>query len=569
MDIQPARPASARPPLRARIGDLLLWGLFGMVATVAGLASAHLVAALTTPAASPVLAVGSAVIDRTPTPMKEWAIREFGSRDKVILIGSVLAMTLLLAFAAGILARRRTGLGVALLLVLVTLSAGAVLERPSAAVTDVFPAVVAGVVGTVVLVWCARQAHLSVRPSLPRAPVPAPGTSEPRAHTPGSDATEVKPAAPHPMLAATPGHEPTEPATAAPASASRRTLLLATGAITAVSAAAGWAGVKIEKARTKIATIVLPKPAEPAAPLPTGVEKTIRDVSALQTPTKDFYRVDVNLSIPLVPVDDWDLRIDGNVEHPFTLTFDELAALPLIERDITLTCVSNEVGGQYVGAARWLGVPLKALMDRAGVRAGSDQILSTAEDGFTISTPLEVALDGRDAMVAIGMNGEQLRAEHGFPARLVTPGLYGYVGATKWLRRLTVTTYAQESAYWTDRDWAIKGPIKISSRIDTPAPLARLRAGRVPIGGVAWAQHRGVGKVEVRIDDGDWQEARMGPDVGVDYWRQWYFLWDATPGPHGLAVRAVTLDGEVQTAERATPFPNGSSGIQELRVLVS
>jgi DMSO/TMAO reductase YedYZ molybdopterin-dependent catalytic subunit len=282
-----------------------------------------------------------------------------------------------------------------------------------------------------------------------------------------------------------------------------------------------------------------------------------------------FYRVDTNLTLPVVPVNDWQLTIDGDVENSFSLSFDELAAMPLMERDITMTCVSNEVGGRYVGSARWLGVRLTDLLDMAGVGSSSDQILSTAVDGFTISTPLAVATDGRDAMVAIGMNGEALPAAHGFPARLITPGIYGFVGATKWLNRLTLTTYAEQTAYWTERKWATDAPIKVASRIDTPAPLAKLDAGRVVIGGVAWAQTRGIGKVEIRIDGGPWQEARLGPAVNVDYWRQWYAFWDAEPGSHMLAVRATDLDGVVQTGVRATPFPDGSSGIQEIVVSVN
>ena len=205
--------------------------------------------------------------------------------------------------------------------------------------------------------------------------------------------------------------------------------------------------------------------------------------------------------------------------------------MELVERDITLTCVSNQVGGPYVGAARWIGVPLKRLLDEAVVGSGADQILTTATDGFTISTPLDVALDGRDTMIAIGMNGEALPSEHGFPARLVTPGIYGFVGATKWLRKLTLTTYAEDTSYWTDRDWATDAPIKISSRIDTPQAFKTLKKENAVIAGVAWAQTRGIGKVEVAVDGGAWQQAELGPSAGVDYWRQWFYRWeDASPG---------------------------------------
>ena len=257
----------------------------------------------------------------------------------------------------------------------------------------------------------------------------------------------------------------------------------------------------------------------------------MRGISAFRTPNSQFYRIDTALVIPRVSVDGWKLTIDGDVDRPFSLTFDELLAMPLIERDITLTCVSNEVGGPYVGAARWLGVRTSDLLERAGVRSGVDQIFSHSTEGMTISTPVQALTDDREALVAVAMNGEPLPAMHGFPARLVTPGLYGFVGATKWLTRMEATTYAAKSAYWTDRGWATDSPILTQSRIDTPRGLNRLDAGRVVIGGVAWAQHRGIHKVEVRVDDNAWQEAKLGPDAGIDYWRQWYLPWDAAARP--------------------------------------
>lgn len=335
----------------------------------------------------------------------------------------------------------------------------------------------------------------------------------------------------------------------------------------AVLASAGeWVG----RVRGGPGSVTLPPPTDPAPALPQGLETRFRGISDLQTASADFYRVDTRLVLPSVAVDGWRLTIDGDVDRTVDLSFDDLLAMRLVERDITLTCVSNEVGGKYVGAARWLGVPLRDVLDRAGIGStGADQILSTDVDGFTISTPLEVALDGRDTLVAVGMNGAPLPQTHGFPARLVTPGLYGFVGATKWLSRLTLTTYDAAQAYWTDRGWATDAPIKLASRIDTPRPLSTVEAGEVVVGGVAWAQHRGVGGVEVSIDEGPWQQATLGPDVGVDYWRQWFLRWPAESGQHTLATRATTLDGEVQTASRATPFPDGSSGVQQVVVNVA
>lgn len=494
----------------------LAYAASGVLATLVAVALAHLVAGLTDPAASPVLAVGSQVIDLTPTPLKEWAIRQFGTRDKPILVGSVFAGLLVLAAVAGLLARRRTSYGAALLVVLVLLAAGATLNRPRLEALDLLPSLVAAVTAVLALV-------LLTRPRGDRAP-----------------------------------------------NGGRRGVLMA-GALAAIAVAAGGAGEWIARARTRIADVTLPAAADPAPPLPAGIEDTVEGVTPFRTPNGDFYRVDTRLTLPVIDLDDWTLTIDGDVENEVTFTFDEILEMAMVERDITLTCVSNDVGGRYVGAARWLGVPLRDLLDRAGIDGtGADQLFSTDVEGMTISTPLDLALDGRDALLAVGMNGDPLPLEHGFPARLVIPGLYGFISATKWINRMTLTTYAEQDAYWTKKKWATDAPIKISSRIDTPKSLSTIDAGATFVGGVAWAQQRGgVAKVEVRIDGGPWQPATLGPDGGNDYWRQWYLPWDATSGSHSLAVRAVSGDGETQTAVRATPFPAGSSGVQETRVQVS
>ncbi|GAB3887479.1 molybdopterin-dependent oxidoreductase [Terrabacter terrigena] len=518
----------------------LRFALCGVLAAVAGIAAGHLLAAFLSPAASPVLAIGSTVIDLTPTPVKEWAIATFGTADKVVLQGSVLVGTLVLAAVAGLLARRRTPFAVGLIVLLTGLAGAAALLRPAASPRDALPSVTAMVCGVVVLVLLGRLAARAEG-------TPAEGTPGPRAAGMRPRADDTSRTSPRP--------------------ARRRFLGGAAGvAVLSVLAAAGG---QLRAGAQKAKQIVLPKPKDPARPLPQGLESTVKGISPLRTPTEKFYRVDTNLVVPQVDVDGWTLQVDGMVERPFTLTFAELSALPLIERDITMTCVSNEVGGGYIGAARWLGIRLTDLLDRAGVKGSPDQLLSTAVDGFTISTPLSVVRDGRDAMVAIGMNGAQLSDTHGFPARLITPGLYGFVGATKWLTKLTLTTYAADQAYWTKRQWATDAPIRTSARIDTPAPLSTIPAGQVAIGGVAWAQHRGVGKVEVKVDDGPWQATKLGPDVGIDYWRQWFLPWDAQPGLHRLSVRATDLQGRVQDARRATPFPSGSSGIQEVVVTVT
>ncbi len=490
----------------------------GVLATLAGLAAAHLTAALTDPATSPVVSIGSTVIDLTPTPVKEWAVSNFGTADKPILIGSVVAGTLVLAGVAGILARRRFPLGAALLVVLTALAGAAALARPTATITDAIPAVVAAIVGvlTLALIFRTRTASAEAKTG--------------------------------PRL-------------------SRRGIL-GMAAVAVAVGVIGGAGEWITRARSRISDIKLPLAAKRAKALPVGLEDQYAEITPLSTSNSKFYRVDTRLTVPIVDVDSWSLTIDGDVDKEFTFSFDDLMKMSLEEHDITMTCVSNDVGGKYIGAARWLGVPITALLDQAGAGSKADQILSTDVDGFTISTPLELATDGRNMMVVIGMNGEPLPREHGFPCRLITPGIYGFVGATKWLTKLTLTTYAEQTAYWTERDWATDAPIKVSSRIDTPKPLARLKPGKTAIGGVAWAQTRGIKTVEVRIDGGAWQPAELGPEVNLEYWRQWYLPWDAPKGTHMLSVRATTQDGEVQTAARATPFPSGASGIQEVTIFV-
>lgn len=505
----------------------------GLLAALAGTAAGHLVAALSNPASSPVLAVGTAVINLTPTPVKVWAVRTLGSADKPVLIGSVLVVALLFAGFAGVVARRRFGVGVALLMLLVALAGAAALVQPAAGPLDALPAVATAVVGLAVLAYLTRAAGAS-------------GTTRDEDHERDGSRS----------------------------GATRRGFLVGAGATAVLAAAVGGAGQLLIRAKERITDIALPAARKPLPALPDGLEVKYDAITPFVTPTKDFYRVDTNLTVPSVDVEDWTLTIDGDVGREVTLTFDELTQMDVVEKDITMTCVSNEVGGNLLGAARWLGVPLRDVLDRAGIDSTkADQILSTAVDGFTISTPLDVALDGRDSLVVFGMNGEPLPREHGFPVRLLTPGIYGYVGSTKWLERLTLTTYAAQEAYWTERKWATDAPVRLSSRIDTPKALNNLDAGTTVIGGVAWAQPDGVAKVEVRIDDGegggDWQEARLGPDAGSVYWRQWFLPWDATPGTYSLAVRATSTTGETQTAERATPFPAGSTGIQEVVVTVS
>ncbi len=508
------------------------YALGALVATLAGVGVGHLVAGLVAPDASPVLAVGSSVIDATPTPVKEWAVSTFGTADKPILVASVTVVTLVLAATAGVVARRHRAVGLGLLGLLALGPVVAAMTRPAAIGVDVLPGAATAVVGVLSAGWLLG---LLDRWGAEAADPAAGAGPDPRPRGDGSS--------------------------------SRRHVLVAAAGLGAVAATGGALGQVLLR-RGAPGDITLPAAASPLPPLPAGLGDRVPGISSFRTPAERFYRIDTALLVPRVSADSWTLTVDGEVDAPFELTFDELLAMPLVEADITLTCVSNEVGGPYIGSARWLGVRTRDLLERAGVGAGVDQVLSTSTDGMTISTPVQALTDDRDALVAVAMNGEPLPALHGFPARLVTPGLYGFVGATKWLTRMTATTYAQERAYWTQRGWATDAPVLTQSRIDTPRALATVPTGQVVVGGVAWAQGRGIERVEVRIDEGSWQEAELGPEAGIDYWRQWYLPWQATPGRHTLTVRATDATGTTQPEQRTEPFPRGATGWHTILVTV-
>ncbi|MEO7069174.1 MAG: molybdopterin-dependent oxidoreductase [Nostocoides sp.] len=501
------------------------------------MATGHLVAAVVNPAASPVLAIGSTVIDATPTPVKDWAVRNLGTNDKPVLLGSVALGTVVLAAVIGLVSRRHPRLGALLVVALAGLAGVAALSRPTAQPTDVVPSLVAAGIGAIVLLALGRTLE---RPAGGPRPVESP--LDHTAYAPGSA-----------------GRSP------------RRSFLVGAVGVAGASVAVGALGQRLGGGGgTLPSSIALPQPTTQIPALPVGLEGGTPGLSPFRTAAKDFYRVDTALVVPRVDAERWQLRVEGSVDHPFTLSYKELLAMPMVERDITLNCVSNEVGGPYISSTRWLGVSVKAILERAGLRPGVQQILSTSTDGMTISTPVEALTDDRGALVAVAMDGQPLPAAHGFPARLVTPGLYGYVGATKWLTRLTATTYAAERAYWTKRGWAIDAPVKTQARIDVPQGLATQPAGRVAIAGVAWSQATGgIGKVEVKVDDGPWREAKLGPDAGTVYWRQWVLAWDATSGRHQVTVRATDSAGQVQTTKDAPPFPNGASGEHSVVVLIS
>jgi len=313
----------------------------------------------------------------------------------------------------------------------------------------------------------------------------------------------------------------------------------------------------------------LPKPARPAAPLPLGTDLRIPGLSTFVTPNRNFYRVDTAIVLPEILPANWQLRIHGMVQREVVLTFEDLLRRPLIEDWITLCCVSNPVAGPYIGNAKWLGASLRSLLQEAGIKAGADQLLCTSSDGFTSGTPVQTAMDGRDALLAVAMNGAALPVEHGFPARLVIPGLYGYVSACKWIVDIEATTYAANQAYWVPRGWDPQAPVKTESRIDVPTGQNPIKSGKqISIAGVAWAQHKGIDAVEVRVANGPWQQARLAAVPGIDCWRQWVYDWNVNvgPGTYLIEARATDKTGYTQTPLQQPPEPNGASGYPSVTV---
>ncbi|MFI0411686.1 molybdopterin-dependent oxidoreductase [Actinomadura sp. 3N508] len=506
--------------------------LRGLLAAAAAMGVAELAAgALGRASSSPLLAVGAGFIDLTPAWLKDFAIRRFGSDDKTVLLIGLGTGIAVAALAVGLLGRHRLAWGLTGLAAFGTVGVVAALTRPVAEPVDAVPATVGALAGMAALTLLTPGARLF------RASV----SSDP---TPEQDA----------------GPE-----------VGRRRVLTGAGVIgvAAVSGVSGRILLRRGDVSSIRANVRLPRPAGPAPSVPPGAQVRVAGMTPFRTANPDFYRVDTALALPQVDPRDWTLRIHGLVARPAELTFDDLLRLALLERDITVSCVSNQVGGDLAGNARWLGAPLAPLLRRAGVLPGADQILSRSSDGMTLGTPLETVLDGRDALLAVGMNGEPLPVAHGFPARMVVPGLYGYVSATKWVIDLKVTRFATDQAYWTARGYAEQAPVKTFSRIDVPKPFARLKAGPVAVAGTAWAQHRGIDAVEWQVDDGPWRPARLAPVPGIDTWRQWVAEWDAVPGSYTLRVRATDGTGTTQPEHRSPPLPDGATGWHSVAVTVT
>jgi DMSO/TMAO reductase YedYZ molybdopterin-dependent catalytic subunit len=531
------------PETSGRARGWVLPAAAGVASVVFGVGVGELAAAILAPAASPFVVVGSLLIDLAPPWAKDAAIALFGTADKAALLVGIGIVLVAVAGAAGVLEARRPPWGRIVVALIGVVGVVAATTRANAPMLAFAPSAVAAIASIIALQFLIRR-------------LPVADAATDAAPAPETDAATVPRA-------------PTGPADRG--LDRRRFLTWAGGAavLGALAAAGGYALQAGARAVTAIRdTITLPTPTA-AATVPSAAELDIEGLAPVVTPNAQFYRIDTALAVPAVDPSGWSLRVHGMVDQEVTLTWDELLALPLEESVTTLACVSNEVGGGLIGNAVWLGYPIRELLARAAPTADADMVLSRSVDGFTASTPLAVLEDDRNAILAIGMNGDPLPPEHGFPVRMVVPGLYGYVSATKWVVDLEVTRFDAATAYWTDRGWSERGPIKISSRIDVPRSGQTLSAGPITVAGVAWNQHVGIEAVDVQIDDGPWRPATLATAISIDTWVQWRYDWDAPSGTHTLRVRATGADGEVQTSDVQGVVPDGATGLDERTVDVT
>ncbi len=496
--------------------------LLGVLATAAALAAGQLTAAVLGVRESPVLAIAQTAISLTPGAVAEPIISVVGTADKPITIVVVVLSVLLLGGVLGGWWRPHRVRAVVGAAVLVALATAAVLTRPYGSIGGV----VACLVGGLVLLGVLALLH-----------------REPRSTDTGEQAPPV----------------------------TRRRMLTLIAAVAVATAVAGTASELLASRRRRRreldrlrASLRLPTRRLPSPP---GADQNVQGQPPWRTSNRAFYRIDTALSPPLVDPVEWRLRIHGLVDRELTVTYQDLLDRGLRDAWVTLCCVSNPVGGDLISNTVFSGVPIKDLLDEVGVQSGADMLLSTSEDGWTCGTPLAALTDGRDALLAVGMDGEPLPVEHGFPVRQVVPGLYGYVSATKWVTDWEITRFDDAEAYWTQRGWSAQGPIKTHSRIDVPRKT--VDAGVVTVAGVAWAQHTGVTKVEVRVDDADWQQAELASVPSDDTWVQWRWSWDAEPGEHRLEVRATDRTGYTQTSKRADVVPDGATGHHGVDIVVT
>ncbi|HEU4347390.1 MAG TPA: molybdopterin-dependent oxidoreductase [Actinoplanes sp.] len=596
-------------------------GLSGVAAAAAALGVAEVVAVWTGPLSAPLLAVGGVVVDSVPAPVKDFGVAVFGVHDKTALITGTVILLAGYAWAVGALGLRHRWVAVGGVTLFGLIGAAAAVTRHDASVLTALPSLVGAAVAVPVLRYLLDLARAGA-PAPDRELVPAGGAgpvetaipggsagggdagggdagrgrsgqragggdagrarSGQRAgggsagggdaggarsgqHAGGGDAGRARSGQGEGGGSYRRGADSDSYAQ----EESRRRFLKALGVVAAAAAVSGVVGRLLTGRRAVHAArdaVVLPAVQHPAPAVPADAQAP--GAVSYVTTNRDFYRIDTSLYPPQVDPSTWQLRIHGMVRNPITISWEQLLRRPMIERYVTLACVSNEVGGNLIGNARWLGTPIKALLDEADPFPDADQVVQRSVDGWTCGSPAAVLRDGRDALLAIGMNGRPLPVEHGFPVRMVVPGLYGYVSACKWITEIELTRFADFDAYWVPRGWSARAPIKTQSRIDTPGDGTNRRAGPVTVAGVAWAQHTGITKVEVQVDGSRWAEATLAGTVSSDTWRQWHYRWQATPGEHTLRVRATDARGYTQTSTPAPPAPDGATGWHSVRVFV-
>lgn len=497
--------------------------LAGIVAGGVALGATELLAGIVAGAPSVVLEIGSFLISLQPPGAKQIVVDLFGTADKLVLNLAIVLGALVLAAGLGILARYHRPWTTAGFTAIAALGLLASLRDP---LVDPLLALLAAVVGVavayLVIGWLLRLATPSGEAEMPDW--------------------------------------------------GRRRFIGSSVGVAALAVAGGGVGRLLLNSRAEAAptSTGIPPAIDPVAPLAADAQLAVDGITPLVVANRDFYRIDTNLLTPRVDAATWTLSVDGMVDQPFSLTYDELLAMEMHEQYVTIACVSNEVGGDLVGNALWKGVPLRELLDRAGVQPGASQIVGHAFDGWTAGFPTAWLDDpDREALVAVAMNGEPLPAEHGFPARLIVPGLYGYVSATKWLTQIGLTTWEAFSGYWVPLGWAKEAPILTQSRIDVPKRGDSVAAGQVAVAGVAWAPDRGISAVEVQVDDDPWAPAELSSPISDATWVQWLYHWTAVPGEHRLSVRATDGTGEVQTASLSRPAPDGARGRHRISVQVN
>jgi DMSO/TMAO reductase YedYZ molybdopterin-dependent catalytic subunit len=501
----------------------------GVVAVGAALALGELLAGVVPGVPSPLLAVARFIVDVQPPGAKDFIVGIFGEADKIAFQAFIILVALAVGAGLGMLRPRRPGLAAAILAAFTAVGFAASLHDP-----DVSPALSAATAGIEALVGIWLLGRLVAIAAPPRAS-----------------------------------------GAAAMPDWTRRSLIRTGGAIAVGSVALGSVGrLLLERQRAPATPTDVPVAPVPAS-LPSGADLASAGLSQagltpIVVPNNRFYRIDTAFIPPSVDRDSWSLRVHGMVDREVTLTYAELVALPIIEQYVTIACVSNTVGGKLVGNAKWTGVRLRDVLDMAGVQSNADQLVGESVDGFTAGMPVAWVMDlARTPMIAVAMNDAPLPREHGYPARLIIPGLYGYVSATKWLASLELTRFDQFEGFWVPLGWAQKAPVLTQSRIDVPRDGAGVAAGHVAVAGVAWAMDRGISKVEVRVDEGVWEKAKLSTPISRATWVQWLYDWDAPAGSHRVEVRATDGSGEVQTDRESDPAPDGARGHQVIRVSVS